>query len=112
MIASHNLKEKLSDLKGRPWLASDIVMVNNHKVRLGLFKGEYGWHKHDDADEFFLVCEGKITIQIKGQKDVVLRKTDFTMIPKGTEHNLISHEDSYVLVLEPIHMKTERVKKP
>lgn len=110
MVIAHNLKEKLSGLKGRPWLGLDVAMVNNHKVRLGLFRGEYGWHKHEDADEFILVMEGKICIQVLGQKDVVLRKGDFAELPKGLKHNLISLEDSYVLVFEPIHMKTERVK--
>lgn len=110
MIISHSLRDALAGLKDRPWQPLDVSILNNHKVRLGFFKGEYGWHKHDDADEFFLVMDGKITIQIKGQKDLILRKNEYAVMPKGTEHNLISVADSYVLVFEPIHMRTERIK--
>lgn len=110
MVKTESLRDKFSNIKGRPWQPLDIETVNNHKVRLGFCKGEYGWHKHDDADEFFLVMDGKITIQIKGQEDVILRKNDYAVVPKGTAHNILSKEDSYVLVLEPIHMQTARVK--
>ena len=107
MLQVENLKEQLAKIKNRPFQALDIALVNNHQIRLGLFKGDYGWHTHDDADEFFIVLEGKITIQIK-DKDFVLRKGDFLELPKGTPHNLLSKEDSYVLVVKPIHLKTQR----
>ena len=108
MVKVENLKEQLAKIKNHPWKALDIAMVNNHQIRLGLFKGEYGWHTHDDADEFFIVLDGKITIQLK-DKDYILRKGDYMELPKGTAHNLSSKEDSYVLVVKPIHLKTARI---
>ncbi len=106
MSKVENLKEQLAKIKNQPWKALDIALVNNHQIRLGLFKGEYGWHTHE-ADEFFFVLEGKITIHTKG-RDLVLRKGDYLELHKGTSHNLSSKEDSYVLVVKPIHLKTER----
>ncbi|HYV33638.1 MAG TPA: cupin domain-containing protein [Candidatus Limnocylindria bacterium] len=103
-----NLKEQLAKMKNQPWRPFDIALVNNHQIRLGLFKGDYGWHTHSDADEFFIVLEGKITIQTK-EKNFVLRKGDYLELPKGTPHNLSSAENSYVLLVKPIHLKTESI---
>ena len=108
MLKVENLKEQLSKIKNRPLHALDIALVNNHQIRLGFFKGDYGWHTHDDADEFFIVLEGKITLHLK-DKDLVLRKGDYVELPRGTAHNLSSKEDSYVLVVKPIHLKTQRI---
>lgn len=107
-ISAESLRDKLLSIKGRPWQGLDIAIVNNHKVRLGFFKGEFGWHKHEGADEFFLVLDGKITIQFKHQPHVVLRKGEYAVLPKGTLHNLVSLENSSVLVIEPIHLQTTR----
>lgn len=101
-----NIKEQLAKIKGHPFKPLDIALVNNHQVRLGLFKGDYGWHTHD-ADEVFFVLEGKITIHIKDH-NLVLSKGDYLELPKDTPHNLSSVSDSYVLVVKPIHLKTER----
>jgi uncharacterized cupin superfamily protein len=32
---------------------------------LGVFCGEYHWHKHDDDDEFFYVIEGQLLIDLE-----------------------------------------------
>ena len=109
MIKSESLRDRLASIKNRPWQGLVISMVNNHKVRLGFFKGEFGWHKHDNADEFFLVLEGKISIKFKDQDDLVLRKGEYAVLPKGVVHNLVSLENSNVLVVEPIHMQTTRI---
>lgn len=111
MIEAGNIRDNFLKLKNRPWQGLDISIFNNQKVRLGYFKGEFGWHQHDNGDEFFLVMEGKITIELKDQKNLVLRKGDFAVLHKGTQHNLVSKEDSFVLVVEPIHLQTTRVSK-
>ena len=107
MLKVENLKEQLAKIKGHPFKPLDIAIVNSHEIRLVLFKGDYGWHTHD-ADEFFIVLEGKITIHTKA-KDFLLRRGDYLELPKGTNHDLSSQADSYVLVVRPIHLKTARV---
>ena len=34
-------------------------------MRLGIIEGDFHWHKHDDQDEFFLVLEGRLLIDIE-----------------------------------------------
>ncbi len=106
MLKVENLKDQLESVKGRPWKPLDIALVNNHQIRVGVFKGDYGWHTHEDAGEFFLVLEGKITIQLRHKPHLVLRKNDYVELPKGTAHNLTSEGESYVLVVRPIHLRT------
>ena len=47
-----------------PWFNQTLCQVNESVVRLGVVKGEYHWHKHDDLDEFFYVVEGRFLIDL------------------------------------------------
>ena len=47
-----------------PWFNQTLCQVNESVVRLGVVKGEYHWHKHDDLDEFFYVVEGRFIIDM------------------------------------------------
>ena len=41
--------------------------------RLGVIEGDFHWHKHDDQDEFFLVIEGELLIDLQeGDRTVTL----------------------------------------
>jgi len=111
MIEIQNIRDKLQHIKDQPWKPLDIALINNHKIRLGFCKGEYGWHVHDDADEFFYVLKGKMTIQLK-DKNLVLREGETATLPKGTPHNLLGSPTAFVMVVEPIHLQTARIQKP
>ncbi|HSR91816.1 MAG TPA: hypothetical protein VLK88_10965 [Gemmatimonadales bacterium] len=50
-----------------PWFNQTLCQVNESVVRLGVVKGEYHWHKHDDLDEFFYVVEGRFIIDMEDQ---------------------------------------------
>src|ERR1700733_2594197 len=49
-----------------PWFNQTLTTVNDSVVRLGVLQGEFHWHKHDHEDEFFLVLEGELVIEIEG----------------------------------------------
>lgn len=110
MIEIENLREKLQKIKDHPWQPLDIALVNNHKIRLGFCKGEYGWHIHEDADEFFYVLKGRMQIQLK-DKNLVLRGGECACLPKGAPHNLVGDPSAFIMVVEPIHLHTRRVDK-
>jgi hypothetical protein len=38
-----------------PWFSQTLTTVNDALVRVGLFEGDFHWHKHGDQDAFFLV---------------------------------------------------------
>jgi len=68
--------------------------------------GVYNWHTHAE-DEFFYVVKGEISIQVKGQPDIVLCEGEMAVVPKGVEHCPKSETDSYVLMFEPNTLKSD-----
>jgi mannose-6-phosphate isomerase-like protein (cupin superfamily) len=50
-----------------PWTNVDLTQVNDAIVRLGVFEGEFHWHKHDEEDELFLVLEGRMLLDLQGE---------------------------------------------
>src|SRR5262245_60362704 len=59
--------KKLSD---HPWFNRTLCTVNDSAVRIGVFNGEFHWHSHEKEDEFFLVLEGSLEIEIENQDPV------------------------------------------
>lgn len=96
------IKEKICEIADRPWYPVEIAQVNNQIVRIALYKGEYSWHKHNNDDEFFYVVEGTVIIQLKEPySNIILRKGESVVIPKGVEHCPKSSLGAYVLMVEP-----------
>lgn len=93
-----NILEKLS-LFDELWTPKIIGELNGQYVKLAKSKGEFVWHKHDNEDEFFLVIEGQLTIQLR-DGDVVLNPGEFYIIPKGVEHKPKT-DGASVLLFEP-----------
>lgn len=44
------------------WVNFSLSEVNDCIVRLGIFEGEFHWHKHNSEDELFFVLEGKLCL--------------------------------------------------
>lgn len=89
-----------------PWSPIELAQVNDQVVRMAIFEGEYHWHVHENEDELFFVYKGEITIQLKGQSDLVLKSGEIGMVPKGIEHCPKSAGKSYVLMFEPNALKS------
>lgn len=83
-----------------PWFNQTLTTVNNALVRIGIFLGEFHFHKHDDQDEFFLVLDGKLHLDVEGQPPVVLEKHQGYTVPKGVVHRTRSYERTLVLMIE------------
>ena len=54
----------------QPWFNQTLTRVNDVVVRLGVLEGDFHWHKHDLEDEFFLVLDGELVIEIDGAETV------------------------------------------
>jgi len=63
-------------------------------------KGEFVWHKHDDTDDFFLVLQGQLTIQLR-DRDVELDEGELFVVPRGVEHCPRADEEASLLLIEP-----------
>ena len=94
-----NLQEKLS-LFSDHWHPRIVGALNGQHVKLAKLLGEFVWHKHEHEDELFLVLEGTLLIELR-EGNVVLNKGECIVIPRGTEHRPVAHEEVSVLLFEP-----------
>lgn len=83
-----------------PWQPHVAGRVNDCLVKLGKFRGEFLWHKHEHEDEMFLVVRGRFTMRLR-DGDVELREGEFIIIPRGVEHMPVAEEECDVLLFEP-----------
>ena len=83
----------------RPWWNRTLCEVNNAWVRLGVMEGDFHWHKHDDTDEFFLVMEGHLDIELENQM-ISLKPGQAFTVPKGVMHCPHARARSVVLMIE------------
>ena len=57
----------LADHATEPWWNQTLCQVNDSVARIGVFHGEFHWHKHDKEDELFFVLEGTLLLDIEGK---------------------------------------------
>ena len=69
-----------------PWFNQTLTRVNDAVVRLGVIEGDFHWHKHDDQDEFFLVVEGQLLIDLEERETVTLEPHQGYTVPRGVVH--------------------------
>ena len=91
---------RLAQECGKQWWNQSLCLVNDSVIRVGVFLGEFHWHKHDREDEFFYVMEGKLLIDLEG-RTVELSPTQGMMVPKGVMHRTRATQRTVVLMVEP-----------
>jgi mannose-6-phosphate isomerase-like protein (cupin superfamily) len=82
-----------------PWHNQTLVRVNDSVVRVGILRGEYHWHSHADEDEFFLVLEGALLVDLP-DRTVELRPQQGITVPRGVEHRTRAPQRCVVLMVE------------
>ena len=105
----------LADACEFKWYNQTLCQVNGSVVRLGVFQGEYHWHKHDEDDEFFYVIEGELLIDLEerghgrqagedgvGERVVELMPGQGFVVPKGVRHRTRAPRRTVVLMVENV----------
>jgi len=82
-----------------PWFNQTLCRVNESVVRLGVVKGEYHWHKHDDLDEFFYVVAGLFIIDLEN-RTVELGPQQGFVVPRGIRHRTRAPKRTVILMVE------------
>ena len=82
-----------------PWFNQTLCAVNDSVVRLGIIRGEFHWHKHDDEDEFFYVVDGRFLIDLEDRTVELNPKQGFT-VPKGINHRTRAPDGAVILMVE------------
>ena len=90
---------KLQAQVNEEWFNQTLCEVNDSVVRLGVVKGEFHWHKHDNEDEFFYVVSGKLIIDLADRSVELFSQQGFT-VPKGVVHRTRAPERTVILMIE------------
>lgn len=64
-------------------------------------RGDYHWHVHPDTDDFFLVLDGELDIDLEDRSTVSLAPGQLLIVPKGVRHRPRAREEAHVLLIEP-----------
>jgi len=91
--------KKLADETTHPWFNQTLCLVNDSCVRVGIVKGEYHWHKHDNDDEFFYVVEGQFLIDLENET-ITLNPGQGVVVPKGVMHRPRAPQRTVILMVE------------
>ncbi len=95
-----NLAEKLSLFSER-WAPRTVAQFNGHDIMVVKVEGEFVWHKHDDSDDFFLVLDGMLDIELR-DRIVTLGPGELFVVPRGVEHRPCARQGEVrLLLIEP-----------
>ncbi len=96
---------KLADECTVPWWNQSLTRVNDSVARIGVFHGEFHWHKHDKEDELFFVLEGTLLLDVEGRPTAELKARQGMMVPKGVMHRTRAPTRTVVLMVEAATVK-------
>jgi mannose-6-phosphate isomerase-like protein (cupin superfamily) len=88
-----------------PWWNQTLCQVNDAVARIGVFHGEFHWHKHDVEDELFFVLEGTLLLDIEGKGTFELGPHQGMVVPHGVVHRTRAPSRTVVLMVEPAGVK-------
>jgi mannose-6-phosphate isomerase-like protein (cupin superfamily) len=95
----------LADQCPEKWWNQSLCQVNDCVVRLGVFDGEFHWHKHDREDELFYVMEGKLFVDVEGGRTFELVARQGVVVPRGVVHRTRAPSRTVVLMIEAASVK-------
>lgn len=100
MHASIDLTEKLATFS-EAWHPRTVALFNGHDVMVAKLRGEYHWHVHEDSDDFFLVLQGQLEIDLDGSPTVSLAPGQLYIVPRGVRHRPRAIGEAHILLIEP-----------
>ena len=94
-----NLAEKLGQFSEH-WSPKIVADYNGNDVMVVKVLGEFNWHSHPDTDDFFMVLDGEIDIEMR-DRTVTLMAGEMFVVPKGVEHRPVAQKEAHLMVIEP-----------
>ncbi|MCB9959219.1 MAG: cupin domain-containing protein [Rhodospirillaceae bacterium] len=82
------------------WSPKIVGTFNGHDIMVVKVKGEFVWHSHADTDDFFLVLDGRLTIETEAG-NVELGPGELFVVPQGMQHRPVAAEEAHILLIEP-----------
>jgi len=86
------------------WQPRTVALFNGHDVMVAKLRGDYHWHVHPDSDDFFLVLQGQLDIDLEDGSTVSLDAGQLYVVPKGVRHRPRARDEARILLIEPSGM--------
>lgn len=84
------------------WSPRIAAAVNDYDVKIAKVAGEFPAHAHDDTDEFFLVLQGRLVLELPDEgREVVLGPGGVYTVPRGVRHRPVADPGTRILMFEP-----------
>ena len=100
MSEAVNLDEKFAGFTEH-WAPRRVASYNGNDIRIVKVEGEFVWHVHDDTDDFFLVLDGVLDIELR-DRIVRLGPGELFVVPRGVEHRPVArHGEVRMINIEP-----------
>lgn len=99
MSGKISLSEKLASFTDH-WSPRTVAQFNGHDVMVVKVEGAFVWHRHDNTDDFFLVLDGMLDIELR-DRTVTLGPGEMYVVPKGVEHRPVARGEVQLLLIEP-----------
>lgn len=80
------------------WVPLEISQVDGYHCLLVRYEGSYPPHYHN-KDEFFLVLDGVVDIEIEGGGTVTLHEREASVVRAGLHHRSITRTPSALVLL-------------
>lgn len=95
-----NLQEAFSTFSDH-WAPRIVATYNDNDIRIVKVEGEFVWHKHDDTDDFFLVIDGVLDLELR-DRTVTLGPGALFVVPRGVEHRPVARKGEVRMInIEP-----------
>ena len=75
------------------WQPKIVAQLNGQELKLVKVRGTFPWHRHDDAEEMFLVWRGRFRVEFR-DRIVELAPGELLVVS-------IAEEEAEVILLEP-----------
>ena len=82
------------------WRPKLVARLNGQEVKLAKVEGVFPWHKHDEAEEMFLVWRGNFRVEFR-DRIVHLGPGQMVVVPRGVEHRTAADAEAEILIFEP-----------
>lgn len=94
-----NLAEKIAQFTSH-WDPHVVADYNDNEVMVVRFQGEFPFHLHEDTDDFFLVLQGEMVMDIEEASHPV-KAGELFIVPRGVTHRPRAEAECQVLLIEP-----------
>ncbi len=85
----------------RYWDPHVVAEYNDNDVMVVKFQGAFPFHLHETTDDFFLVLQGEMVMDIDGGESHSVKAGELLVVPKGVTHRPRAEQECHVLLIEP-----------